>query len=827
MNLRLDDIARSLPAYAIADEVNRSLAGNPRLVVTAPPGAGKSTLLPLTMLEGTNGDGKILMLEPRRIAAVQIAGRMAELAGCQVGEEVGYRIRFENRTSGKTRIEVLTEGILSRMLIADPGLEGVSVVIFDEFHERSLASDEALALVLEAQKILRPDLRIVIMSATIDTDEICGRLGAPLIEGKGRMFPVELRYAQNDIDIKNPAQEVARCIFTAHRDNEGDILAFLPGEAGIRRCAELLEGNLGSTRIFPLYGMLPKEEQRRAIAPSRPGERKVVLATSIAETSLTIEGVRVVVDSGLCRKMIFDRRNGMSHLETVRISIDMADQRSGRAGRTAPGICYRLWTTGALQRMQPCRVPEISDCDLAPLCLDIAAWGESDIMNLPWLAPPPKANVFQAVSLLENLGAIDGNGRITPHGKSMSALPCHPRIAQMLLRADTPELRSLATDIAAILEERDPIPQDNDADIRTRVNALRQARRKGGNLREWTRIEKIAAQYRSMSKSLVDNDIPSPYNAGLLLAAAYPERIAKARDGCGHYQLSCGDNAVVDSADELSSHEWLAGAVMDSVSGRMFLAAPVEPGDLEEVALTRNNIVWDSRKGGISALREMKIGVLTLSSRPIGGDIREACLKAICDAAPKEGLTMFDFSDEVGNLQRRISLAAAWHPELELPDVSQEALLNNAGEWLPVFAGKASTVAELRRIDLCRVIWSLLTYEQQQAVDRIAPSHITVPTGSRIKVEYRVGNDVPVVRVRLQECFGLLDTPKVDNGRIPVLMDLLSPGYKSVQLTSDLKSFWNSTYFEVRKELRRRYPKHSWPDEPAEAVAVRGVRKPQ
>ena len=815
MNLKLDDIAKALPAYGIADEVNRSLAANPRLVVTAPPGAGKSTLLPLTMLEGIGGSGKILMLEPRRIAAMQIAGRMAELAGCRVGDEVGYRVRFENRTSAKTRIEVLTEGILSRMLIADPGLERVSTVIFDEFHERSLASDEALALVLEAQKILRPDLRIVIMSATIDTDEICGRLEAPLIEGKGRMFPVELHYAQNDIDLKNPAREVARYILSAHRENDGDILAFLPGEAAIRRCAELLEGNLGSTGIFPLYGMLQKEEQRRAIAPSRPGERKVVLATSIAETSLTIEGVRVVVDSGLCRKMVFDRRNGMSHLETVRISVDMADQRSGRAGRTAPGVCYRLWTAGTMQRMQACRTPEIMDCDLAPLCLDIAAWGESDIMNLPWITPPPKANVLQAGSLLRSLGAIEEKGGITAHGRSMSTLPCHPRIAQMLLKADTPELRSLATDIAAILEERDPVPQDNDADIRTRVNALRQARAKGGNLREWSRIEKIAGQYRSVSKAMIDNEITGPFLAGKLLSAAYPERIAKAKDSCGHYQLSCGDNAIVDRGDELSAHAWLAGAVLDSVSGRIFLAAPVQPEDLAEMAISRSNIVWDSRKGGVSALREMKLGVLTLSSRPIDGDIREACIRAICDAAPKEGLTMFDFSDDVGNLQRRISLAAAWHPELDLPDVSQEALLGNAGEWLPGFAGKASTVAELRRINLCEVIWSRLTYSQQQAVDRIVPSHITVPTGRRIKVEYRVGNDVPVLRVRLQECFGMLDTPRVDNGRVPVLMDLLSPGYKSVQLTSDLKSFWANAYFEVRKELRRRYPKHFWPDEPA------------
>ncbi|MGM9741533.1 MAG: ATP-dependent helicase HrpB [Candidatus Cryptobacteroides sp.] len=829
MKIRIDETAGRLPAAAIADDVNRRLEKNPVLVITAPPGAGKSTFLPLTIFNGLQGKGKVIVLEPRRIAAVQIAERMAEIAGENVGGSIGYRIRFENKVSAGTRIEVLTEGILTRRLVSDPALEGVSVVIFDEFHERSLVSDEALALVREAREILRPDLKIVIMSATIDTDAICEALGADAICSEGRMFPVEIINSREDVDIRDCAAEVARCISRAHREREGDILAFLPGEAEIRRCTELLGDSLGGTHVRPLYGMLSQKEQRDAIAPSRKCERKVVIATPIAETSLTIEGIRTVVDSGLCRRMVFDRQTGLSRLETVRISMDMAMQRSGRAGRVAPGTCYRLWSKGAERLMKPCRTPEILDADLAATVLEASAWGENDVMKLPWLTPPPAGNAARAYNLLKALGALDAEGRITDEGRRIASLPCHPRIARMLLAADTQENRALGADIAAILEERDPMARENDTDICLRISELRRLRRNRLQDRGWNRIIRTAQQYRRIVNCDEDNTEPDRYIAGTLIAAAYPERVAKRRDNCGHFQLACGDMADVGMSDGMSSHEWIAVAAMNAgreSDGRIFMAAPLNPEDISYMVRMRDNVTWDSRTGSVTARRESRIGCLTVDSRPLGGDdVRDKIVRAICEAAPKEGTSMFDFSDDVRNLQRRIALVSSWHPELELPDLSTESFLGRTEEWLPGYIGKASTAAELKKIDLCEVIWGMLGYDLQQAVERIAPSHLKVPTGSRIKVEYRQGTDIPAIKVRLQECFGMSDTPRIDGGRVPVLMDLLSPGYKSVQLTSDLRSFWENTYFEVRKELRRRYPKHSWPDNPLEAEAVRGVKR--
>ena len=796
------------------------------MVVTAPPGAGKSTLLPLSILEGVGG--KVLMLEPRRVAARQIAERMAYMLGEPVGRTVGYRMRFEHCVGASTRIEVMTEGVLVRRLTDDPGLDGVSVVIFDEFHERSLTTDVALALVREAREVLRPDLKLVLMSATIDASSLCRELDLPLVESRGKMFPVDvLRGA--DATPENAAETVAKAVREAHRTYEGDILAFLPGEADIRRCAQLLGTSLGSTAVCPLYGMLSVGEQRKAIAPSASGQRKVVLATPIAETSLTIDGVRVVVDSGLCRKLVYDQQRGLSRLETVRISRDMADQRTGRAGRVAPGVCIRLWNPGIEQQMAPLRVPEILEADLAPTVLDIAAWGESRPERLSWLTPPPAYALARARQLLVSLVAVDSGGRITPHGRKLSALPCHPRIAQMLLRAETPALKALAADIAALLEEKDPLAQETvETGIDLRLKALREARhtRREGR---WGRILRIAEQYRRMVRVEPDDGEVDPYEAGALLSAAYPERIAKAwKEGRGRFQLSTGDIAALDPADPWSSSDYLAvGALHDAPggTGRIFLAAPLSEADLQAVARPRDVVGWDSRQGIVVARRELRIGQILLSSRSISDIPRETVVRILCEAARKEGTSMLDFHDGVQNLQRRVAAAAAWHPELELPDLSTQAVLDRAPAWLPLYIGKATTAAELRRIDLEPVLWGLLSYPQQQAVDRLAPAHITVPTGSRIRVEYRQGADAPVVRVRLQECFGLRDTPRVDDGRRPVLMELLSPGFKPVQLTADLRSFWENTYFEVRKELRRRYPKHAWPDDPLEADPVRGVRK--
>ena len=879
----------SLPASQIAVGVNEALHTNSSLVVTAPPGAGKSTLLPLTILSSLGEGEKILMLEPRRLAARQIAERMAQMLGEQVGETVGYRVRFESRVSKHTRIEVLTEGILTRMIVDDATLDGVSVVIFDEFHERSINSDLALALTRQAQQIIRPDLKIVIMSATIDASNICAALQAPLIESEGRMFPVELHYADEDTDPRDIAAAAASTTIEAYKKYEGDILVFLPGQAEIECCYELLSKSQHFTAspsqpintsthqhlttstsqpittttpqhltIHPLYGNLSPEDQRRAIAPSAPGERKIVIATPIAETSITIEGVRVVIDAGLCRQVVFDTRTGLSHLETVRISMDMATQRMGRAGRVAEGVCYRLWTKASEHLMAEQRKPEIEEADLAPMVLDTAAFGESEAEALPWLTMPPRAGVFKAKELLTALGAIDENGNITSIGKRMATLPCHPRIARMILATtnlttSTPQgvhlsqvhqqhlttstshhnNTSLACDIAALLEEKDPLSETGGTDLTLRLSALRAARRKK-QLGRWQRIAKIAAEYRRMAHTDEDNRDPVPTEAGLLVAYAYPERIAHSTNSIGGYRLASGANVQLDAADQQSAHSWLAIASLYSApgtTGRVFLAAPIAPDDLEkEFVKEVDNIAWDTKQGCVVMQREQRIGKLMLSQKPIHDADKERLKGIVCEAMKKDGLTMMAWSEKaVEQVQRRVAQVAAWHPEMALPDVSTEHLLSTAADWLPFYleeGGRVKTsVQELRKLNLADIIWNILPYEAQLEVDRLAPTHIEVPTGSHIRIDYRSGAEAPVLSVRLQECFGMERTPCVDDGRQPLLMELLSPGFKPVQLTQDLASFWQGTYFEVRKELRRRYPKHYWPENPLEAEAVRGVKR--
>lgn len=825
MTDRLKQELERLPVAAIAETLNGTLRAGQDAIVTAAPGAGKSTMLPLTVLQEFF-EGKIIALEPRRVAARQIASRMAWLLGENVGETVGYRIRFESKISKRTRIEVVTEGVLIRMLLDDPALEDATVVVFDEFHERSLNTDEAFALTRQCQQLLRDDLRIVLMSATIDTAAIQEALCCPVLKSEGRMFPVEVIHSVEEANIQNVSQLTTKTILQAHREHEGDILAFLPGEGEIRHVAELLSNSLAPTKIYPLYGLLSNDEQARAIAPSAPGERKVVLATPIAETSLTIDGVRVVVDSGLCRKMVFDPRSGLSHLDTVRISMDMATQRTGRAGRIAPGVCYRLWSKGTETRMEAVRKPEILDADLTSLVLDAAIWGEREVERLPWLTPLPKSSVVHARTLLQSLGALDEEGRATQQGRTLSKLPCHPRIARMLLAADTVERQSLAADIAALLEEKDPLAGECDVSITTRLGALRRERSAGrGGL--WNRIIRISRQYAEMIHTKEDNASVNPYEVGALLASAYPERIGKVwKEGVGTFQLSGGDLVAIDASDSLAGAEWIVAASMHRKQGgvgKVFLASVVDPDDLQSYSFERENIFWDSKAGCVVARRERRIGNILLETKPLGGDNREAIQRVVCEAIANEGRSLLSFSDEVQNLQRRIAFIASRHPEMELPKVDVETICQSAPEWGPLFIGKASTVAELKKLDLREVVWSRLAYDQQQAVDRLAPTHIAVPTGSRIRLDYRLGAEVPVLRVRLQECFGLTDTPQVDG--TPVLMELLSPGFKPVQLTSDLGSFWQSAYFEVRKELRRRYPKHYWPDNPLVAEPVRGVKR--
>ena len=843
---RLFSQTKHLPAYQIADSVNQKLAESSNLVITAPPGAGKSTLLPLTILNGCKG--KILMLEPRRLAARQIAERMASILGESVGKTVGYRIRFENKTSADTRIEVLTEGILTRMLVNDPTLDGVSIIIFDEFHERSINSDLALALARQAQEIIRPDLKLVIMSATIDTTSICQTLQAPLIESQGKIFPVETVYASEDINVCDMTQEMVATIAKAHHDHPGDILAFLPGQGEILKCEKLLNAMIdkacesstdnmwAATTIYPLYGNLSPEKQRSAIAPSLEGRRKIVLATPIAETSLTIEGVRIVIDSGLCRKLVYDNRTGLSQLKTVRISKDMATQRKGRAGRVAEGICYRLWTQTSEHLMENQRCPEIEDADLSSMVLDIAAFGENKPECLPWFTLPPTANLLSAKNLLVSLKAIREDGNITALGKKMASLPCHPRIARMMLNRNSV---ALACDIAALLEEKDPMSESSDTDIALRISILRSLRRKS-NPGKWNRIAQIAQEYRRMLRIKEDNGEVDAEEVGNLIAQAYPERIAMAADNIGNFRMANGNMVFIDKSDPMSAEKWIAIASLNSAGrnvsasssdagskGKVFLCAPVAVRDLPFTEV--ENISWDSKAGMVKMQMEHRIGKLVIDSKPIQDADKQRLIDIICNAARKDGLSMFDWNENVQRLQRRVAKVSEWHPELEIPDFSTEKLLSAAADWLPFYledAGRVMTsISEMKKINLEEALWALIPYNMQQEIERLAPTHLRVPSGSNIRIDYRQGAEAPILSVRLQECFGMTETPTVNDGKQPLLMELLSPGFKPVQLTQDLHSFWEGTYFEVRKELKRRYPKHFWPDNPLESEAVRGVKK--
>ncbi len=820
-----------LPAAAIAEQLNAALSERHAAVVIAPPGAGKSTLLPLTMLKALP-EGRIIMLEPRRMAARQVAMRMAQLLDEPVGQTVGYQVRFERKVSAKTRIEVVTEGILSRRMTDDPTLDGVSCIIFDEFHERSLQTDLTFCLARQVRDILRPDLNLVVMSATIDAAPICRAIGATEITCSGKMFPVDIVHTNADAAPSQIADAVAAAVSRAHREHEGDILAFLPGQADIMRCAERLADSLGPTTICPLYGNLPADRQQAAIAPSPEGQRKVVLATPIAETSITIEGVRIVVDSGYCRQLVYDATTGLSHLDTVRISRDMARQRAGRAGRVAPGICYELWTAATDLRMDENRQPEILYADLTPMALDIAAFGETDIQAMPWLTPPPESSLREAQDELRLLHALTPDGHITALGRRMALLPCHPRIARMMVQGNDRRRKALACDVAAILEEKD-VMNANEVytSLLLRVTALRDARR-NRHLGPWGRIAKIAAEYARMANVDTDNSYVDGEEIGALVASGYPERIAMAMGHNGDYRLANGSTVSLAPDDPLAGYPWIAVAALHAGShgrGRAFLAAPVNIHDIDDLTTWYDNITWITHQGGIVAQREQRIGQLVVQTKPLTDLDKDRLTTIVCNAVAKEGQGLLDWNDDVLTLQLRVALVARWHPELSLPDLSTSHLLQHPETWLPFWISKngriMTTTAELHKIDLTQVLWNILTYEQQQALDRLAPMRIGVTSRRQIKVRYRVGTDVPVVSVRLQECFGMTDTPTVDDGRVPVLMELLSPGFKPVQLTSDLRSFWQSAYFDVRKELRRRYPKHAWPEDPTKAVPTKGVRR--
>lgn len=827
--MSFDPFKLGLPVAEALSEIRQKLADSAVLIVNAPAGAGKSTLLPLALYEEPWLAGKkILMLEPRRLAAKTIAWRMASLLGEELGETVGYRIRFERKISERTRIEVLTEGILTRMLQSDSSLEGVGMVIFDEFHERSIHADVALAFCREAQQILRPDLRIMIMSATLDMPQLTDLLNAPAVTSAGRQYPVEIVYTGDQDEFFIP-ELTARTILKAVRENAGDLLAFLPGEAEIRKCESILKQELKGFIIYPLYGQLPPSKQAAAISPDKKGRRKIVLATSIAETSLTIEGVSIVVDSGYGRTLRFDPNTALSRLETIRISKDSADQRAGRAGRLGPGVCYRMWSKATHERMADHRTPEILEADLASLALDLAQWGVDDPGRLAWLNPPPKGTLQQAQELLHQLNALE-NGRITPHGRKIQALPCHPRLAHMLLLAEEQGKLSLAADLAAILEERDPLAKEAGIDINLRIEALRRFRQGKGEKGRFSHIAKAAASYRQLFHAPEDNGLFDPYDTGLLLAQAYPERIAYARPGTNaRFQMANGRHAVASHKDDLAHESWLSIAHVDARDGmgKIFLASPLNPRDLEPLVKEQESITWDTRKGGLIASKDLRIGSIVLLSKPLPSPNMDKVIEAVSEAVKNEGETLLNFSEEVVQLQNRILSLRHWRPGENWPDVGVEYLLKHNKEWLAPYLAHVKKPEDIKRINLREALLGFLDYDKHAALDRLAPERLVVPSGSAIRLTYSATGEPPVMAVRLQEVFGMAETPKVNEGRTPVVMHLLSPGFKPVQVTSDLRSFWNNAYFEVRKELKRRYPKHAWPDDPWTEKPLRGAKRRQ
>jgi ATP-dependent helicase HrpB len=752
---------------------------------------------------------------------------MADLIGEKVGDTIGYRIRFDTMISEKTTIEVVTEGILTRMIHSDNAMEDFGLVIFDEFHERSIHADVALALCRETQNILRPDLRIMIMSATLDIPFLTGLLKASTASSEGRQFPVEINYTGQQDERMIP-EIAAQTVIKAVRENrEGDALVFLPGQAEIKKCDEILRKSLHGFMIHQLYGQLPSSEQFSAIFPNRDGNRKIVLSTNIAETSLTIEGIKIVVDSGFERISKFDPKSGLARLETAQISKDSADQRAGRAGRLSPGVCYRMWSKAPHERMAEHRSPEILEVDLASLVLDMAKWGVMDVGQLTWLTPPPQSKISQASELLHQLDALK-DGKITDHGSKMHELPCHPRIAHMLILANEDGLLDLATDIAALLEERDPMQREAGIDINDRIEALRKYRTDGGRKPGFKRIEKVAASYRKLFHMQENNSAIDPYETGMLLAYAYPERIAFARPGNNaQFQMSNGRYAMVSHQDDLAHEPWLAIAHVDARDGmgKIFMASPLNPKDLTPMVKEQEIITWDTRKGGLIASKDLRIGNIVLKSTPLPISDESKLVKAISDALKREGEQLLDFNQSVTQWQNRVLSLRKWRPQDLWPDVSTPALLATNYEWLAPYLTDIKKPEDLKKINLADVLQHHLSWEKQQSLESLAPEKVIVPSGSKIKLQYYPNGAPPVLAVRLQEVFGLSETPTINNGQTPVLMHLLSPGFKPVQVTSDLKSFWNDAYYEVKKELKRRYSKHEWPEDPWKASAVRGVKR--
>ena len=824
-----------LPIDSILTELKNTLEQTCTVLLQAPPGAGKTTRVPLALLDAPWRAGrKILMLEPRRIAARSAATFMAKQLGEKAGKTVGYRTKLDSQISASTQIEVVTEGILTRMIQSDPMLEDYAAVLFDEFHERSLHADLGLILVRESQQALRDDLRLLIMSATLDTAPIAKTLGdVPIISSAGRAFPVDVFYRPIRTQTHNRSiiDPIVAVIHEALAEQDGSLLVFLPGAGEIRRVENQLRGQVAENIVIaPLYGNLKADEQDRAISPATMGMRKVVLATAIAETSLTIESVRVVIDSGQQRRAVFDPNSGMTRLITGRVSKASAEQRKGRAGRTESGVCYRLWSEseqGALAEFTP---PEIQEADLVSLVLELAQWGTRDPAQVAWIDAPPAAHWSQASDLLQLLGMLTADGAITEHGKAARDLGIHPRLANMVLRGREIGLGQPAAELAALLGERDLLGSSAGADMHERLQVLRGESKQRIDPARLNAVRQDAK--RLMLKNNDTTSMPSASDTGRLLAQAYPDRIGRRRAGqTARYQLSNGKGASLREDDPLVRYDWLVAADLDGKTRQatIYLAAPVNLSDLEQdlsaLITESEEALWDDKRGTVVARQVRKLGELILSEKELAKPEPALIQQGLLNAVRNNGLHSLPWTESSTQWCARISLLAKVFPD-EWPDVSDKALLNSLEEWLLPFMTGLRRWSELKNLNLSDALNNLLSYPQQQQLNALAPTTLTIPTGQNIRLDYTAENG-PVLAAKLQALFGWTDTPTVAGGKVAVLIHLLSPAQRPLAVTADLNNFWRNVYPEVRKDIRGRYPKHPWPEDALTAQAQQGVKKRQ
>lgn len=809
-----------LPVSQVLDELLAALRSAPQVLLHAPTGAGKSTWLPLQILRQAGLPGRIIMLEPRRLAAKNVAYRLAQQLGEEPGQTVGYRMRAESKSGPQTRLEVVTEGILTRMLQQDAELQGVSLVILDEFHERSLQADLALALLLDVQQGLRDDLKLLIMSATLDNARLSQLLpDAPVVVSQGRSFPVARHY-QPLASHQRLEDGVASAVKRLLVEQSGSLLLFLPGVAEIQRVMERLQGEVaGDVDLCPLYGALPLAQQQRAIQPAVAGRRKVVLATNIAETSLTIEGIRLVVDSGLERTARYDVRNGLTRLMTQRISQASMVQRAGRAGRLEEGVCWHLCAKEQAERAAEYAEPEIMHSDLGAFWLELLQWGCVDAGQLNWLDLPPTAALAAAQRLLQTLGATDEQGKLTADGRRMATLGCEPRLAAMLCAGAALGEDGLATAalLAALLEEP---PRSGQLDMDYWLSRPQP---------NWQWRARQLTQRLKGRGGHVDATL-----APQLLAHAFADRIAQRRGQDGRYLLANGMGAAMNQDEALSRAPWLIAPALlqgaNSPDARILLALPVDVERLAaqrpEIAHQRTAVEWDEEKGTLRAWQRLQIGRLTLRARPLAKPADEELQQALVDWVRGQGLSVLNWEGAAGQLRARLQCAREWLPEANWPAVDDEALLAGLEQWLLPALGGVRDLRGLRQVNLAEALGNLLEWQQKQRLDNALPTHYTVPTGSRLPIRYEAGRP-PLLPVRLQEMFGERHSPMLAEGRIAVVLELLSPAHRPLQITADLAAFWQGAYREVQKEMKGRYPKHVWPDDPANALPTRRTKKYQ